>query len=101
MALDYTKKTKGRGIPFINIFHTVMGVGVVVLFIITIIDFDRNRRLLPFVMLLIALVDISDVVYKIQHLPHGKKNLGGVFLSMGLAIVFLATATFMWIVFNW
>lgn len=101
MALDYTKKAARRGIPFNDVFHTIMSVAVVVLFIITIFDFDRNRRLLPFVMLLIALVDIADVIFKIQHLPHGKKKLGGVFFSLGLAILFIFIATFMWIVFNW
>lgn len=101
MALDYTKKTSRRGIPFIDIYHVIMSVAVVVLFIITIVDFDRNRRLLPYVMGLIALVDIGETIYKIQHLPHGKKNLGGVFLSAGLAILFLLIAAFMWLTFNW
>jgi len=99
MALDYTKKTARRGIPFMDVAHAVIGIGIIVLFIIMVIDFDGNRKLLPFMMLAMAVLNIEETVYKIQHLPHGKKNLGGVFFSVGLTIVFLIIAAFMGIIF--
>ena len=70
-------------------------------FIIIAIDFDANRKLLPFIILIVSVMNGADAVYKIQHLPHGKKRLGGVFLSIGLCIGFLAIAAYMWIVFYW
>ena len=101
MALDYTRKTSRRRIALMDIIHTVLGVAVVVLFIIMALDFDANRRLLPFIVLLVSVMNGAEAVYKIQHLPHGRKSFGGVFLSLGLAVVFLLIAAFMWIVFYW
>ena len=101
MALDYTKKTSRRGVSVMDVIHTILGVAALVLFIIIAIDFDSNRKLLPFIILIVSVMNGADAVYKIQHLPHGKKRLGGVFLSIGLCIGFLAIAAYMWIVFYW
>ena len=101
MALDYTKKTSRRRISFMDILHTVLGAGAVVMFIIMIRDFDANRKLLPFIVLIACVMNAAEAIYKIQHLPHGKKRLGGVFLNIGLSILFLLIAAFMWIVFYW
>jgi len=84
-----------------DVFHVAISAAVIVLFIITAIDFDRNRRLLPFIMLGVAIMNGGDTIYQIQHLPHGRKNLGGVFLSIGLSILFLFIGLFMWIVYFW
>lgn len=101
MALDYTRKTSRRGVSAMDVIHTILGVAVLVLFIIIAIDFDANRKLLPYVMLLVSVMNGADAIYKIQHLPHGKKRLGGVFLSFGAAIAFFIIAAYMWIVFYW
>ena len=101
MGLDYTKKTARRRIQFMDVFHVIVSVAVIVLFIITVISFDRNRRLAPFIMAGAAVLNAGDVIYKIRHLPHGKKHLGGVFLSIGLTLFFGFASAFMWFVFNW
>jgi len=101
MALDYTKKTSRRGVPFMDVFHVTVSVAIIVLFIITAIDFDKNRRLIPFIMLGVAIMNGGDAIYQIQHLPHGRKNFGGVILSTVLCLFFLAIGMFMWIVYFW
>ncbi|GEM_PF-3894930 len=84
-----------------DVFHVAVSAAVVVLFIITAVNFDNNRRLLPFIMLGVAVMNGGDAIYQIQHLPHGRKRLGGVFLSIGLSILFLMIGLFMWIVYFW
>lgn len=84
-----------------DLLHTVLAAVAVVLFILLMRDFDANRRLLPFIVLTAAIMNGADGIYKIQHLPHGRKNLGGIFFSIGLAAVFLFLAAYMWIVFYW
>ena len=101
MALDYTKKTKRRAVSFMDLLHTVLAAAALVLFIIVVKDFDANRKLLPFIVLTAAVMNGADGIYKIQHLPHGRKNLGGIFFSMVLAAIFLFLAAYMWIVFYW
>ncbi len=101
MALDYTKKTSRRRVSAMDVLHTVLGAGAVVLFVIMVSDFDANRKLLPYIVLIAAVMNGAEAIYKIQHLPHGKKSLGGVFFSIGLSVVFLIVAAFLWIVFYW
>ncbi|MDO4939704.1 MAG: hypothetical protein Q4E54_07065 [Lachnospiraceae bacterium] len=101
MALDYTKKTTHRSVSLMDLLHTILAVAAVVIFIILVKDFDANRKLLPFIMLIAAIMNGADCLYKIQHLPHGKKNFGGIFVSIGLTAVFLFLSGFMWIVFFW
>jgi len=101
MALDYTKKTSRRGIPFMDVFHVAICAAIILLFIIMVIDFDRNRRLLPYIMLGVSVMNGGYAIYQIQHLPHGRKHLGGVFFSIGLSVFFFAIGLFMWIVYYW
>lgn len=101
MALDYTKKTARRGIPFMDIFHAITGIGILAMFVFIAINFDRNRRLTPFLMWAVAVFNAGDVIYKIQHLPRGRKNIGGVLLSFGLTAAFALIGAYLWIVFYW
>ena len=94
MALDYTKKTSRSGVSFWNVLHLMLGIGDVVLFIITMIDTDKNRRLIPIICLVAAVMNGADVIYKIRNLPHGKKNLSGVVWSLFLTILLLGITFF-------
>lgn len=101
MALDYTKKTARRGIPVMEIIHAILGIGILGLFIFMAIDLDKNRRLAPFLMWAVAVFNAGDVIYKIKHLPRGRKNIGGVLLSLGLTLIFAMIGAYLWIVFYW
>lgn len=101
MALDYTKKTSRRGISFMDILHTLLGVSVIVLFVLMLRNFDANRKLIPFIILIASVMNGAEAIYKIKHLPHGKKKLGGIFMNIGLTVLLLLIAAFTWIVFYW
>ena len=99
MALDYTKKISRSAENFWNVLHMILGVGDVVLFIIAMINTDKNRKLFPVIFLVAAIINGADVIYKIRNLPHGKKNLSGVVLSIFLTIIMLGLTFFTGIVF--
>lgn len=101
MALDYTRKTSRRRISLMDVLHTILGGGAVVLFIFMLTDFDANRKLIPFIIFIASVMNGAEAIYKIQHLPHGKKNLGGIFMNFGLAVLLFFIAAFTWIVFYW
>lgn len=87
MALDYTKKKRRRGPDFLDVIHIVLAVATAVLFVIVMIDNEKNIKVFPSVFFTAALLNLFDAIYQIKHLPHGKKNFGGIILSFTLTLV--------------
>lgn len=94
MALDYTQNKRRRGPEFLNIIHIVLAAATAVLFLLVMIDTDKNIKLFPAVFFTAALMNLFDAIYQIRHLPHGKKNFGGIVLSFFLTLVMLAIGLF-------
>lgn len=92
MALDYTKKTSRSRISIMNVIHVVLALSAIVLFIIAIIDTDKNKKLFPIIILIAAIMNGIDAIYKIRNLPRGKKNLSGVAVSIIICLVLLLIA---------
>ena len=90
MALDYTKKKRRRGPDFLDVIHIALAVATAVLFVIVMIDNEKNIKIFPAVFFTAALLNLFDAIYQIKHLPHGKKNFVGIILSFILTLIMLA-----------
>ena len=94
MALDYTQKKRRRGPNPMNVIHIALSATVVILFIIVMADVEGNLKVFPAIFFAAALLNLFDGIYQIQHLPHGKKNFGGIILSFFFTLILLAVGMF-------
>lgn len=88
--LDYTKKNAKKRVEFLNVLHIVLGAVLLVQAVIGFISPQKNIRMFPFIFLTGAAMSVEDLIYKLKHLPRGKKSWGGVIFNVFLMLLLIA-----------